>query len=55
MEPIFFRRSLRAASGFPKLMCAEGDIFMSKCDNAMSGGGGLRLPMSVLRVFEGLA
>jgi hypothetical protein len=55
MEPILFRRSLRAASGLPKFVRVSGYILMSKRDDAMAGGSGLRVPMSILRVFEGLA
>jgi len=55
MEPILFRRPFRAASGLPKFMRVDGYILMSKRDDAMSGGSGLRVPMSFLRVFEGLA
>jgi hypothetical protein len=36
-------------------MRVDGYILMSKRDDAVSGGGCLRVPMSILRVFEGLA
>jgi hypothetical protein len=54
MEPVFLRRSFRAASGLPKFTGAGSDVLMSKCGDAMANRNRMSLLMSFWGMLEGL-
>jgi len=53
MKPILLRRSVRTTAGLPELEGESCDVVVSERAD-VSGGSRLRVPMSVLRLLQGL-